>query len=137
MEVVKGAEFLLGSVPCALGPRELCTCPLRHPHKISFFSVCPHPNPGNSNPGQVLGRGGIAHYPHFRSPNRRGVKSNSETNTPRLKSCGCVLSHLAVMSNSDPMDCSPPSSSVHGILQARILEWVAMPSYRESFLPRD
>ena len=31
----------------------------------------------------------------------------------------------------DPMDCSPPGSSVHGILQARILEWVAMPSSRE------
>ena len=28
----------------------------------------------------------------------------------------------------DPMDCSLPGSSVHGILQARILEWVAMPS---------
>ena len=28
----------------------------------------------------------------------------------------------------DPMDCSPPGSSVHGILQARILEWVAIPS---------
>ena len=27
----------------------------------------------------------------------------------------------------DPMDCSPPGSSVHGILQARILEWAAMP----------
>ena len=27
----------------------------------------------------------------------------------------------------DPMDCSPPGSSVHGILQARVLEWVAMP----------
>ena len=27
----------------------------------------------------------------------------------------------------DPMDCSPPDSSVHGILQARILEWVAIP----------
>ena len=27
----------------------------------------------------------------------------------------------------DPMDCSPPSSSVHGIHQARILEWVAVP----------
>ena len=26
----------------------------------------------------------------------------------------------------DPMDCGPPGSSVHGILQARILEWVAM-----------
>ena len=32
----------------------------------------------------------------------------------------------------DPMDCSPPGSSVHGILQARILEWVAMPSSRRS-----
>ena len=30
----------------------------------------------------------------------------------------------------DPMDCSPPDSSVHGILQARILEWAAMPSSR-------
>ena len=28
----------------------------------------------------------------------------------------------------DPMDCSPPGSSVYGISQARILEWVAMPS---------
>ena len=28
----------------------------------------------------------------------------------------------------DPMDCSPPGSAVHGILQARILEWVAFPS---------
>ena len=33
------------------------------------------------------------------------------------------------MSDScDPMDCSPPGSSVRGILQARILEWVAIPS---------
>ena len=29
------------------------------------------------------------------------------------------------------MDCSPPGSSVHGILQVRILEWVAMPSSRD------
>ena len=27
----------------------------------------------------------------------------------------------------DPMDCSPPGSSVHGIFQARVLEWVAIP----------
>ena len=32
----------------------------------------------------------------------------------------------------DPMDCSPPGSSVHGILQARILEGVARPSSRGS-----
>ena len=31
-----------------------------------------------------------------------------------------------------PMDCSPPGSSVHGILQARILEWVAIPFSRGS-----
>ena len=34
---------------------------------------------------------------------------------------------------SDPINCSLPGSSVHGILQARILEWVAMPSFRGSF----
>ena len=28
----------------------------------------------------------------------------------------------------DPMDCSPPGSSLHGVLQARILEWVAISS---------
>ena len=35
------------------------------------------------------------------------------------------------------MDRSPPGSSVHGILQARILEWVAMPSSRGSSSPKD
>ena len=37
----------------------------------------------------------------------------------------------------DPMDCSLPGSSVHGVLQARILEWVAMPSSRGSSQPKD
>ena len=36
----------------------------------------------------------------------------------------------------DPMDCSLPGSSVHGILQARILDWVAMPFSRGSSGPR-
>ena len=36
-----------------------------------------------------------------------------------------------------PMDCSPPGSSVQGILQARILEWAAIPFSRGSSLPRD
>ena len=38
---------------------------------------------------------------------------------------------------SDPMDNSLPGSSVHGILQTRILKWVAMPSSRGSSQPRD
>ena len=33
----------------------------------------------------------------------------------------------------DPLDCSPPGSSVHGILQARILEWVAISFSNSSF----
>ena len=37
----------------------------------------------------------------------------------------------------DPVDCSPPGSSVHGILQARIPEWVAMLSSRGSSRPRE
>ena len=37
----------------------------------------------------------------------------------------------------DPVDCSPPGFPVHGILQATILEWVAMPSSRGSPQPRD
>ena len=36
-----------------------------------------------------------------------------------------------------PMDCGPPDSSVHEILQARILGWVALPSSRGSSWPRD
>ena len=35
------------------------------------------------------------------------------------------------------LDCGPPGSSVHGILQARTVEWVAMPSSRGSSQPRD
>ena len=48
--------------------------------------------------------------------------------------CGCVLSCVQLC---DPMDCSPPGSSVREILEARILEWVAIFSSRGSFLPRD
>ena len=41
--------------------------------------------------------------------------------------CVCVLVALLCLTLCDPMDCSLPGSSVHGILQARILEWVAIP----------
>ena len=40
------------------------------------------------------------------------------------------LSHVGLF--ADSLDCSPPGSPVHGILQARIPEWVAMPSSRGS-----
>ena len=41
------------------------------------------------------------------------------------------------LSLCDPTDCSPPGSSVHGILQARILEWVAISIFKGSSRPRD
>ena len=50
----------------------------------------------------------------------------------------CVLVAQSCPTLSDPMDCSlPPGSSVHGILQARTLEWVAISFSRESSQPRD
>ena len=42
-----------------------------------------------------------------------------------------LLSHVRLFCN--PMDCSPPGSSVHGISQIRILEWVAISFSRGSF----
>ena len=39
-----------------------------------------------------------------------------------------VLSHSVISDSLQPMDCSPPGFCIHGILQARILKWVAMPS---------
>ena len=53
-----------------------------------------------------------------------------------LDQVGCV-SH-SVVSNSfcDPMDCTPPGFSVHGISHARTLEWVAIPFSRGSSRPR-
>ena len=49
--------------------------------------------------------------------------------------CVCVLSYVQFFCN--PMDCSPSGSSLHGISQARILEWVAISSPRGTSQPRD
>ena len=48
-----------------------------------------------------------------------------------------VLVAQSCLTLCDPMDCSWPGPSVHGILQARILEWAAMPSSRGSSHLRD
>ena len=61
--------------------------------------------------------------------------SDQHTHVDLKYSCVCIS--RSVMSDCDPMDCSPPGSSAHGILQARILEWVAMPFTRGSSQSRD
>ena len=50
--------------------------------------------------------------------------------------CVCVRAQLC-STLCNHIDCSPPGSSVHGISQARILEWVDIPSSRGSSPPRD
>ena len=47
-----------------------------------------------------------------------------------------LVSHLC-LTLCDPLDCSPPGSSGHGIFQARILEWVAISSWMGSSQPSD
>ena len=48
-----------------------------------------------------------------------------------------VLDAQLCLTLCNPMDCSLPGSSVHGILQVRILEWVAISFSRGSSRPRD
>ena len=56
----------------------------------------------------------------------------------------CVMYHIVIVlvaqscpTLCNPVECSPPGSSVRGILQARILEWIAIPYSRGSSWPRD
>ena len=51
--------------------------------------------------------------------------------------CVCVLVAQLCPTLCDPMDYSPPDSSIHGISQSRILEWVTIPFSWESSWPRD
>ena len=64
----------------------------------------------------------------MRLSNRVKVRKKSERESEVAPSCPTLC---------DPVDCSPPGSSVHGILQARILEWVAISFSRGSSRPRD
>ena len=54
-----------------------------------------------------------------------------------IGACICSQSFPSCQTLCDPMDCNPPGFSGHGILQARIPEWIAMPFSRGSSRPRD
>ena len=72
-----------------------------------------------------------------RKQKKKGRRKKYKTKHETIKKMEiCVLS-CSVVSVCDPMDCSPPVSSAMVILQAGILEWVAMPSSRGSSQPRD
>ena len=80
------------------------------------------PNPGIEPASPALAAGFFTTEPPGKSYVTAYVHAKS------LQSCPTLC---------DPMDCSPPGSVVHGILQARTLEWVALPSSRGSSQPRD
>lgn len=86
----------------------------------------PHPHPGNLHSN---------HCRHIEAVRGCGLRQEGVGPSGR---CAWLRSVTSVVSNScDPMDGSPPDSSVPGILQAGRLEWVAMPSSRGSSRPRD
>ena len=69
-----------------------------------------------------------SHMPHNVAKKERERERNLQLYLSTTVSlCGCSIVHLC-LTLYDPMDCSPPGSSVCGILQARILGWVAFPT---------
>ena len=73
-------------------------------------------------------------YPELFLPSSCSTSSWASKATDMF--CACLVSQLC-LTLCNLMDCSPPGSSVHGILQATRLKWVAMPSSRGSSQPRD
>ena len=69
----------------------------------------------------------------------RGCPLENAVSSPRTTLCCAVLCLVAQSYPTlwDPKDCSVPDSSIHGILQARILEWVTIPFSRGSSQSRD
>ena len=80
---------------------------------------------------------------YFYKHGQRDVQPVCQTKNPRSRDHtdmssggGGDLVAKSYLTLCNHMDCSPPGSSVHGILQARILEWVAISFSRESSRPR-
>ena len=92
------------SLAAAAAAKWLQSCPTPRPHRRQPTRL---PRPWDS-PGKNTGVG--CHFPL----QRMKVKSESEV----AQSCPTLI--------RDPMDCSPPGSSIHGIFQARVLEWSAI-----------
>ena len=89
------------------------------------------PRKGLEEKGQTLsGRGWIL-YSH------PATHSTRFSSLGPISLCVCVLVWQLCPTLCDSMDCSPTGSSVHGILQARILEWVAISYSRGSSWPKD
>ena len=102
--IVQNSSFpVFSTYPAAAAAKSLQLCPTVRPHRRQPTRLCCPWDP----PGRNTGVGC-----HFLL---QGMKVKSENEFAQL--------HLSLR---DPMDCSPPGSAVHGIFQARVLEWVAI-----------
>ena len=87
---------------------------------LQHVAITPHPTPPLQGKQRSLGRQG-------------GVDScSSPGDNEKVK----VFIAQSCLTDWDPMDCGPPGSTVHGILQATIQEWVAISSSRDSSSPK-
>ena len=109
----------------------------------------------SQNPGDTGGGGGFQHAHQFLKVlepkcgpglHRVGQKSSHAAGSGSHSFPLCISHPLSSVLFSvaqscltlcNPLDYSPPGSSVHGVFQARILEWVATSSSREASRPRD
>ena len=78
--------------------------------------------------GSDLINGGLTESGQVGAPGHRDILEGSCEGGHRGQGRVCVLATQLCLTLCHPMDCSPPGSSVHGILQARIVQWVAIPS---------
>ena len=136
----------------------ICLCLITEKALDGLFLWAPHringhecePNPGNSE-----GQGRLTYMLQFLGVTNcwsqlsdwtttttkswsvlgLGLEAPFSPHTQRLAHCAFVTQLWPTL--CDPMDCSPPGSSVHEIFQVRILEWVAISFSRGSSQPRD
>ena len=121
--------------------RAQCLCALSHASILTYFQSCldQYLSPPLSNANVSF----ICNTVRFSWDSLRSSIGSPDLLDGFLTLCilkFCLLFVCPTQSRPtlcDPMDCSPPGFSVHGILQARILDWVAMPFSRRSSQPRD
>ena len=122
------------------GKESACQC--RRPGFNSWVRKIPwrrawQPTPGFL-PGESHGQRNLAGYSPWEPKELEQLSDKTCMHGHKLIYTHVViqlLSHIQIF--CDAMDSSPPDSSVHGISQARILEWFAISSSRSSSLPRE
>ena len=134
ISIINGRACMLSHTSCVWFFVTLWTVAYRNPLSMGFsrqeyWSGLPCPSPGDCPDPRIK----PASLMSSALAGRFFITSTtSEAHLP--VSCVSAQSCLTLW---DPLDCRPLGSSVLGILQARILEWVAISSSRESSQPRD